>query len=226
LKETAVAQQLPKRAQTTNGMDARNDEFIPTRQSLLERLKRWDDQESWRDFFDTYSGLLYATAVKAGLKDSEAQDVVQDTIILVAKKMEGFKYNPAVDSFKGWLLYLTRKRIALEYRRRARQHIGTPDEPRAAEGELQEIPDAATTDLEAVWEEEWKRAMWDAAVARVKGGVALKQFQMFDLYVVKERPAAEVARAVGATIAQVYLAKHRVSALIKKELSHLQARLE
>jgi hypothetical protein len=49
---------------------------------------------------------------------------------------------------------------------------------------------------------------------------------MFDLYVVKERPAAEVARAVGATIAQVYLAKHRVSALIKKELSHLQARLE
>ena len=69
-------------------------------------------------------------------------------------------------------------------------------------------------------------AMWDAAVARVKGGVALKQFQMFDLYVVKERPAAEVARAVGATIAQVYLAKHRVSALIKKELSHLQARLE
>ena len=206
-------------------MDAKNDEFIPTRQSLLERLKRWDDQESWRDFFDTYSGLLYATAIKAGLKDSEAQDVVQDTIILVARKMEGFKYNPAVDSFKGWLLYLTRKRIALEYRRRARHQARTPDElPK--EGELQEIPDVATMDLEAVWEEEWNRAMWDAAVTRVKAAVALKQFQMFDLYVLKERPAPEVARALGATIAQVYLAKHRVSALVKKELSQLQARLE
>jgi RNA polymerase sigma-70 factor (ECF subfamily) len=93
---------------------------------LLQRLKRWDDQESWRDFFNLYWGLLYATAIKSGLSDSEAQDVVQDTVILVSRKMEGFKYDPVVDSFKGWLLYLTRKRIALEYRRRAR---GRPQAP-------------------------------------------------------------------------------------------------
>src|SRR5215469_15498696 len=99
------------------------DEFLPTRHTLLERLRRWDDQESWLDFFEQYGGLLYTTARRAGLSDSEAQDVVQDTIILVSKKMPGFKYDPAVDSFKGWLLYLTRKRIAMEYRKRARQHV-------------------------------------------------------------------------------------------------------
>ena len=206
-------------------MHVRDNEFIPTRQTLLERLKRWDDQESWRDFFNTYWELLYATAIKAGLKDSEAQDVVQDTVILVARKMEGFKYDPAVDSFKGWLLYLTRKRIALEYRRRAR-HRGAPAAGAGADHvELEEIQDPAGMDLEAIWDEEWKRAMWESAVARVKGAVALKQFQMFDLYVLKERPAPEVARALGATVAQVYLAKHRVSALVKKELSQLQTRL-
>src|SRR5689334_8478522 len=97
------------------------DESLPTRRSLLSRLKYWDDQESWRDFFNTYWKLIYRAAVKAGLTDSEAQDVVQETVISVAKKMDTFHYDPAVDSFKGWLLYLTRKQIAMQYRKRRRE---------------------------------------------------------------------------------------------------------
>src|SRR6266478_3754029 len=101
-------------------MSQNRDEFLRTRRSLLSRLKHWDDQESWRDFFNTYWKLIYHGAIKAGLSDAEAQDVVQETVIVVAKKIESFKYDPAVDSFKGWLLYLTRKQVALQYRRRQR----------------------------------------------------------------------------------------------------------
>jgi len=60
---------------------------IPTRQSLLGRLKDWNDQESWQVFFDTYWRLIYNTAMKAGLNDAEAQDVVQETILSVSKKV-------------------------------------------------------------------------------------------------------------------------------------------
>ena len=66
--------------------ETRND-WLPTRTSLLRRLKQWEDQESWRDFFNTYWKLIYGAAVKAGLNDAEAQDVVQDTVITVAKKI-------------------------------------------------------------------------------------------------------------------------------------------
>ena len=208
-------------------MTKRREEFLPTRQSLVKRLKRLDDQESWRDFFNLYWGLLYSTAIKAGLSDSEAQDVVQDTIILVSKKMDGFKYDPAVDSFKGWLLYLTRKRIAMEYRKRAR---GRPQAAAAdlndLTAEIEALPDPAGLGQEKVWDEEWHQTMWEAAIAQVKKQVALKQFQMFDLYVVKERPAREVALALGVAVAQVYLAKHRVSALVKHELLQLKCKLE
>jgi len=207
-------------------MTKRQDEFLPTRQSLLQRLKRWDDQESWRDFFNQYWRLLYSAAIKAGLNDSEAQDVVQDTIILVSKKMEGFRYDPLVDSFKGWLLYLTRKRIALEYRRRARRRPQKPVELTEADPEIEALPDPAVPSVEKISEEELHKFIWDAAIARVKGQVALKQFQLFDLYVVKERPAREVAQALGVAVAQVYLAKHRVSALVKHELLQLKAKLE
>jgi RNA polymerase sigma factor (sigma-70 family) len=207
-------------------MTKRREEFLPTRQSLLQRLKRWDDQESWRDFFNQYWRLLYSTAIKAGLSDSEAQDVVQDTIILVSKKMEGFRYDPLVDSFKGWLLYLARKRIALEYRRRARDRARTAGDPNDLNLEIEALPDPAGPGVERVGEEELHKFMWDAAIARVKEQVALKQFQMFDLYVVKERPAREVAQALGVAVAQVYLAKHRVSALVKHELFQLKSKLE
>src|SRR5437870_3033761 len=94
------------------------DELAPTRSSLIGRLKDWEDQEGWREFFNTYWKLIYATAIKAGLMDAEAQDVVQDTVLSVAKKMRDFKYDPGIGSFKGWLLQLTRWRILNQLKKR------------------------------------------------------------------------------------------------------------
>ncbi len=37
-----------------HGMQNNHDDLIPTRWTLLSRLRDWDDQASWRQFFDTY----------------------------------------------------------------------------------------------------------------------------------------------------------------------------
>ena len=201
-------------------------DFLPTRTTLLRRLKQWEDQESWRDFFETYWKLIYGAAVKAGLNDAEAQDVVQDTVIAVAKKIEDFKYDPAVDSFKGWLLYLTRKRVALHYRKRERERGGparfNAGDSARPEFDLAQLPDPALSEFEAIWNEEWERNLTDAALARVKTQVNPKQFQIFNFYVLKQWPVDEVAKTLGVTKAQIYIAKHRISVLAKKELKRLQ----
>ena len=91
---------------------ARNpDNLIPTRRSLLSRLKNLDDQESWNDFSRIYRGLVYGVARQAGLTDSEAQDIVQETFISVVKTIQEFKYDPAVGSFKSWLRLIGPVRI-------------------------------------------------------------------------------------------------------------------
>src|SRR5687767_8483394 len=204
-------------------MPEAQDDWLPTRTSLLRRLKQWEDQESWRDFFNTYWKLIYGTAVKAGLNDAEAQDVVQDTVIAVAKKIEDFKYDPALDSFKGWLLYLTRKRIALHYRKRERERRGSAGDAEVMPlNELERIPDPAGVDLEAIWNEEWETSLADAALARVKEQVNPKQFQMFNFYVLKQWPVKEVAKTLEVSVAQIYLAKHRISNLVQKEVKRLQ----
>src|SRR4051812_20079887 len=60
-------------------------ELIPTRATLLHRLKNWEDNSSWHEFFNIYWRLIYGIARKAGLREEEAQDVVQETLISVAK---------------------------------------------------------------------------------------------------------------------------------------------
>ena len=46
---------------------------------------------------------------------------------------------------------------------------------------------------------------------------------MFELYVVQGWPVREVARLLNASAGQVYLAKHRVGGLLKKEVRRLKS---
>src|SRR6266542_4778641 len=98
-------------------------EFLATRQSLVERLADWNDRKRWQQFFDSYWKLIHRAARQAGLTESEAQEVVQETLITVAKKIDRLKYDPALGSFKGWLLNITRWRIADQFRKRKKAAV-------------------------------------------------------------------------------------------------------
>src|SRR5205823_5712069 len=116
----------------------------------------------------------------------EAQEVVQETVITVAKKIDKLHYDPALGSFKGWLLQTTRWRIADQFRKRdsvqpLREH--SDDDRQTAT--IERLPDSNIVDLDALWEREWQENLLDAAIARVKKKVDPKQFQIFDCYVRK-----------------------------------------
>ena len=69
------------------------DTLLPTKQSLLVRLRDWQDQAGWLRFFDTYWQVIYNVARNAGLSDAEAQDVVQNTFIYLARRMPNSQYD-------------------------------------------------------------------------------------------------------------------------------------
>lgn len=200
------------------------DDPIPTRQSLLGRLADWGDQESWRVFFDTYWKLIYGAATRAGLTDAESQDVVQETVISVLKGMPNFKYDARKGSFKGWLLRLTSWRIADQLRKRQRR---IEDRDRACDtstgtATIERVADPVGLKLEATWDEEWEKNLLEAAVERVKKKVDPEHYQVFDLYAIKLWPVTKVAKTMKVNSGKVYLIKHRVSRLIKKEIMHLR----
>jgi len=201
---------------------------IRTRASLLERLKDLGDQESWNEFYQTYRDLIYNVTRRAGLGESEAKEVVQDTLISVAKKMPKFTYDPAKDSFKGWLLTVIRWRMRDQLQRRkgignqqrAASHLA--DERGTRTATIERIPDPVGSNLEAIWDEEWEKNLLQAALAKIKRNVHPRQYEIYHLHVVLGQPVTEVARALGVNRAQIYLAKHRVGNLIRKEVTKLR----
>lgn len=205
-------------------MKSEETDLLPTRRSLLTRLKHWDDHEGWRQFFDTYWKLIYGAAMKSGLSDAEAQDVVQETVAAVAKKMNEFKYDPALGSFKGWLLTLTRWRITDQFRKRARhQRFEEPPADDTSRTPLIEtVPDPAGQKLDAMWDAEWNKNLMDAAIERVKRKVGARQYQLFDLYAIKGWTVGEVAKTLGVSVDQVYQAKSRISASIRAEYEQME----
>ena len=198
-------------------------ELLPTRHSLVERLRNLDDQASWRDFFDTYWKLIYGAAIKAGLSDQEAEDVVQETVIGVARKMEDFQYDPAVCSFKGWLMHITRCRIADRFRRRRPQNVplASPPPDTTTEPSLN-VPDPSADVLEDIWDAEWRKNLVDVAMERVRGRANPEHYQIFHLHAVKGLGVRDVAKLTGASLAKVYVTYHRIAKLVKAEVQRLE----
>lgn len=195
-----------------------------TRRSLLSRVKNPDDYESWKDFYDTYRKLVYSVAAKAGLNHSECEDVVQDTFITLSKTMPNFKYDPAIGSFKSWLVKTTTFKIRDQLRKRKRRHVS--DRSSTREGRtrtIERIPDPASLNVEEIFEGEWRERLFTLAVERLKEQVTASQFQIFDLYVVKKWPVRKVAETLGISSGRVYLAKHRLWKLVKREVKALTA---
>jgi RNA polymerase sigma-70 factor (ECF subfamily) len=194
---------------------------------LLSRLRNWDDQQSWQRFFELYWKLIYSVARKAGLSDPEAQDVVQETIISVARHMPSFRYDPELGSFKAWLMQLTRWRIMDELRKKQYESGGKrrPREQTLGSAVIEMHAGTSDGQLEALWNEEWNQHMLETAISKVKKQVSAAQFQMFHLHVVKQMPAKDVAKRLKAKLAEVYFAKYKVGRLVQKQIKLLENNL-
>src|SRR5262249_49865429 len=139
-----------------------------------------------------------------------------------------FKYDPKIGSFKAWLLLNTRSRITERWRKKrlpiAQQ--SAQQDATAHTATIERIPDPTGQGFEEVWESEWKKSLLEQALEGVKREVSPKQYQIFDLYVLQGTPMEAITRALGVSSGQVYLAKHRISHILKDEMKKAERRLE
>jgi RNA polymerase sigma factor (sigma-70 family) len=215
------------------------DPQLQTRSSLLKRLKAGDDSQGWEDFYRTYGGLIRFFAEKAGLTAGEAEEVVQETAIGLARQLPEFTYDPKVCRFKTWLLNLARWRIQDQLRKRrsndklvTRASVSTSGTPASSSDDtaqtatVERIPDPSLPEIGAEWDAAWERNLFVQALEIVRGRIEARQFQIFDLYVTKNWPPEDVARTLGISVARVYLTKHRISAAVTREVKRLERHLE
>jgi DNA-directed RNA polymerase specialized sigma24 family protein/multidrug transporter EmrE-like cation transporter len=154
------------------------------------------------------------------------------TVASTAAKMHRFTssceiawwLSPASGSFKSWLLNLTRWRIHDQLRKRGLQkeaHRPTQQDGTRT-STIERVADPNSEALEQEWNQEWEKNLIGAALGRVKGRVKPELYQIFDLLAVKHWPAMKVSQRLKVNLAQVYYAKYKVSALLKREIKRLE----
>lgn len=189
-----------------------------TRITLLGRLRRDPtNQAAWAEFVDHYGPKIYAWCRKWNLQEADAQDVTQNVLLKLARKMGEFVYDPS-RSFRAWLKTLTYHAWSdfLDSRRRPGQGSGDSGMAQLL------LSVEAREDLVRQLEEEFDRELLSEAMLRVRLRVAPQTWQAFALTALDGLPGAEAARRIPMQVAQVFVAKRRVQKMLREEVARLE----
>jgi RNA polymerase sigma-70 factor, ECF subfamily len=179
-----------------------------TNVSLLECLRQPSASEAWGRFVRLYTPLLLYWARKLGLKDQDAEDLVQDVLIVLVRKMPEFRYQPG-RTFRGWMRTVLMNKWRDRPRTRSPAGLDSAIEPSVpAEADEKEESEYRLYILGRALQlmvEDFESATWQACWDTV----------------VCSRPAAEVAADLGLSVNAVYLAKSRVLNRLRQDLAGL-----
>src|SRR5882724_54079 len=156
------------------------------------------------DFIEHYGRHIYRWCRQWRLQDADAEDVAQEILLKLARKLRDFAYNPQ-SSFRGWLKTVAHHawRDFVDGQGRARHFA---DEQ--VWDLLQSVE--AREDLIQKLEEAFDYELLEAAKVQVQLRVAPHTWEAFRLVAIEGVPAEEVASQVQMQVAMVYVAKSKV----------------
>jgi RNA polymerase sigma-70 factor (ECF subfamily) len=180
--------------------------------SLLERLRRPDEQAAWERFVELFTPFLYHCARRLGLRSGDAADLVQDVFAALVQKLPEFTYDRE-RSFRAWLRTVTVNKFRENCRRRA------ASVPEAGEPVPEEL--AIPGEVEAFDEAEYRRHLTARALEIMQAQFQPNTWKACWEHVVAGRPAAEVGAELDMSEGAVYVATHRVLRRLREELEGL-----
>lgn len=184
--------------------------MLDTPATLLHRLCDQPVPGDWERFVRLFTPLLRRWAVRLGVSDHSAEDLLQELFVLLLRKLPEFRHDPD-RSFRAWLWTVFRHSI-LAWRKRqpqaaiALEHFGDPG-----------TPDANVEATEA----EYRRYLLDRIMQIVQTDFPPATWRIFQDVVIAGRPGVEVARELNVTVNAVYLARSRVLARLREEMAGL-----
>jgi RNA polymerase sigma-70 factor (ECF subfamily) len=190
-----------------------------TRITLLARLRQNPtDQDAWDDFVERYGRHIYRWCRQWKLQEADAEDVTQNILMKLARKLHDFAYDPS-RSFRGWLKTLAHHAW--------RDFVVGPGRAQAAAGDVRiwELMQTleAREDLVQRLQEAFDFDLLEAAKVRVRLRVAPHTWEAFRLVALEDLPVAEVAATVQMQVAMVYVAKSKVQKMLREEIQKLEA---
>lgn len=184
-----------------------------TRLSLIERLQNKDD-DAWAYFETFYGPIIFRFALSRGLNHDQAEEIRSACYEALVKQIHELQYDRKRGRFRNWLLTIAARRISDLGRKR----VGLQADTRILEAI--ETPDS---DIEQVWESQWRQQLLLEAYRRVESRMSDSSRAIFKRIVQESCPAPQIAVELGVSENQIYKTKQRSLRMLREEIQILES---
>lgn len=172
-----------------------------TRKTLLLRA-RGGEPDSWRELVRMYSPFIRTQLRRAKLPEDDLDDLTQDILLQLHRKISQFDHNGRTGAFRRWLRVVTLNRARAYLRAR-------PNVARVSMSEIEPLADDRSV-ASLDFERDYNRHVIGTLVSRLSSEFSESTIDSFTGYVLQQRDPKEVSATLGVSLQSVYIAKSRV----------------
>ncbi|QDU30875.1 RNA polymerase sigma factor [Anatilimnocola aggregata] len=183
-----------------------------TSASLLERIRHDPAASQWQTLVELYDPLIRGWLKRQSVLQADADDLVQDVLTVVARRLKDFEHNGRTGAFRTWLRTVTINCVRDSWRSKKREN--------ANQGQVQELLDQLTdpnSGLTQAWDLEHDRYVTQQLLGRLRSEFEPATWKAFERVALDGTPAAQVATELGLTVNAVFIAKSRILARLRQE---------
>jgi RNA polymerase sigma-70 factor (ECF subfamily) len=186
--------------------------------SLLARIRQSADSDSWNRLVELYAPLMRGWLRSYEVTGADADDLVQDVLIVVSQELPKFKHNERPGAFRSWLKKILVNRLRNYWR--ARQHRPTVTGGSSMVEQLNQLEDDASA-LSRIWNEQHDREVVAKLIDLVRPKFQANTWDAFHRQVFGGQRPDHVAAELGMPLGSVYMARHRVLNALRREAAGL-----
>ncbi|MGB0716708.1 MAG: RNA polymerase sigma factor [Phycisphaerae bacterium] len=194
-------------------------EFKTVTSTLLLEGLRDSDNSVWQQFVERYRPLLERYAIRNGFAGADAQDIAQLSLVTFCQAYQDGKYDREKGRLRHWLFGIAHNQVRNARKRRSRKELNVFDET-SQTNFFDRQPEES--ELEAVWEEEWRQALLRQCLEEIRREVDDKSVEAFELFAWKGHSAKEVADKLDMSPNAVFIVKHRIMKRIRELLPRME----
>ncbi len=178
-----------------------------TRLSLIKRVRNTDDTNSWAEFVNIYTPVIFGFLRKRGISPVDSEDVTQEVFRALAKALPEFQLDKSIGTFRNWLFTVTRSKLNNHLNKSKRTDIPTD----------QLIEEADTRD----WDQFYFKELFSHACQQVEKEIDPSSWEAFWRTAVNMEPIESVAQDLALSTANTYQKKSRVAARIRNAIREI-----
>lgn len=182
--------------------------------SLLDRLQQGPGDAAWQRMIDIYTPLIRGWLKRHTLLDQDIDDVVQEVLAVVVRRLPEFRRQPRIGAFRRWLRNITVNCLRDFWRA---QRFRPKGSGRDGFGQVLDQLEDPESDLSRLWDKEHDDRVIQRLLELIRPRFEERTWQAFQRVTLEGTPVDKVAADLGMSVNAVFIAKSRVLHQLRQE---------